>query len=371
MQQRLQIARSLAQDPSVLLMDEPFGALDAMTRQSLQDEVLRIAAERQATVLFVTHDLEEALYLGDRVIALYSNPGRIARMVDIPAAAAARPARHARASRVPATAARAVHGDGGDPRVRRWRGIVVPVALLVAGGDRLPRQRRGQRQPRAAVASRGRAAECARRRIAAARHGARRWRRCWPGWRSAAPRGLAAGIALGFSETLRRAAFLTIELLRPIPSVALLPLSLLIFGFGYRMEIAVIAFATFWPSLILTQNAVAQIEPRLIEVARLMGLSRLQTAWKIVLPAAAPRLMTALRLAAGLALVVAVTAEIVSNPQGLGHDLMIAQETLRPERMFAVLFWVGLIGWGKNAALLRLERWLFAHRGEVDTSVAA
>ena len=50
---------------------------------------------------------------------------------------------------------------------------------------------------------------------------------------------------------------------------------------------------------------------------------------------------------------------------------MIAQETLRPERMFAVLFWVGLIGWGKNAALLWLERRLFAHRGEVDTSVAA
>ena len=183
--------------------------------------------------------------------------------------------------------------------------------------------------------------------------------------------GLAVGIALGFSETLRRASFLTIELLRPIPSVALLPLSLLIFGFGYGMEIAVVAFATFWPALILTQNAVAQIEPRLMEVARLMGLTRLETAWKIVLPAAAPRLMTALRLAAGLALVVAVTAEIVSNPQGLGHDLMIAQETLRPERMFGVLFWVGLIGWGKNAALLRLERWMFNHRGEVDTSVAA
>jgi NitT/TauT family transport system ATP-binding protein len=84
MQQRLQIARCLAQDPSVLLMDEPFGALDAMTRQSLQDEVLRIAGERKATVLFVTHDLEEALYLGDRIIALYSNPGRVARVVDIP-----------------------------------------------------------------------------------------------------------------------------------------------------------------------------------------------------------------------------------------------------------------------------------------------
>ena len=84
MQQRLQIARCLAQDPSVLLLDEPFGALDAMTRQSLQDEVLRIVAERHATVLFVTHDLEEALYLGDRVIALNANPGRIARTLDVP-----------------------------------------------------------------------------------------------------------------------------------------------------------------------------------------------------------------------------------------------------------------------------------------------
>ena len=77
MQQRLQIARCLAQEPSVLLMDEPFGALDAMTRQVLQDEVLRLAADRKITVVFVTHDLEEAIYLGDSVVAMSPNPGRI------------------------------------------------------------------------------------------------------------------------------------------------------------------------------------------------------------------------------------------------------------------------------------------------------
>jgi NitT/TauT family transport system ATP-binding protein len=77
MQQRLQIARCLAQEPKVLLMDEPFGALDAMTRQGLQDEVLSLVRASEATVIFVTHDLEEAIYLGDRVIGLSPHPGRI------------------------------------------------------------------------------------------------------------------------------------------------------------------------------------------------------------------------------------------------------------------------------------------------------
>ena len=77
MQQRLQIARCLAQEPVVLLMDEPFGALDAMTRQGLQDEVLSLVAASGTTVVFVTHDLEEAIYLGDRVIGLLPHPGRI------------------------------------------------------------------------------------------------------------------------------------------------------------------------------------------------------------------------------------------------------------------------------------------------------
>jgi NitT/TauT family transport system ATP-binding protein len=88
MQQRAQIARCLAQTPELLMMDEPFGALDALTRQNLQDEVARLVREEGLTVLFVTHDLEEAIYLGDRVIALQANPGpgrpSLARMMDVP-----------------------------------------------------------------------------------------------------------------------------------------------------------------------------------------------------------------------------------------------------------------------------------------------
>ena len=88
MQQRVQIARCLAQRPALMMMDEPFGALDALTRQHLQDELARLVRDDGLTVLFVTHDLEEAIYLGDRVIALQADPGpgrpSLARMIDVP-----------------------------------------------------------------------------------------------------------------------------------------------------------------------------------------------------------------------------------------------------------------------------------------------
>jgi NitT/TauT family transport system ATP-binding protein len=87
MQQRAQIARCLAQKPELMMMDEPFGALDALTRQGLQDELARLVRDDGLTVLFVTHDLEEAIYLGDRVIALQANPGpgrpSLARMIEV------------------------------------------------------------------------------------------------------------------------------------------------------------------------------------------------------------------------------------------------------------------------------------------------
>ncbi|ABS70260.1 ABC transporter related (plasmid) [Xanthobacter versatilis] len=85
MKQRASIARALVNEPEILLMDEPFGALDAQTRQQMQEELMRICANEQRTVMFVTHSVDEAVFLGDKVVVLTPSPGRIAEIVEIDA----------------------------------------------------------------------------------------------------------------------------------------------------------------------------------------------------------------------------------------------------------------------------------------------
>lgn len=83
MQQRVQLARAMAVRPHVLLMDEPFGALDSMTKAALQDQLLEIRAQSGCTVIFITHDIEEAVYLGDQALVIDGHPGTIAHTVKV------------------------------------------------------------------------------------------------------------------------------------------------------------------------------------------------------------------------------------------------------------------------------------------------
>ena len=175
--------------------------------------------------------------------------------------------------------------------------------------------------------------------------------------------GIASGIALGLSRRAARMAFFSIEVFRPVPSVALIPLAMLVFGFGLRMEFSIVAFAAFWPLLILTQAAVRQVEPRLFEVSQVLGLSPAQRAFKIILPAIIPRLFVALRLGVAVALVVAVTVEVAANPNGMGYAMMIAQQSMDPGLMLAWLFWIGVVGYAVNFAALKIERWVGRRMG--------
>jgi len=176
--------------------------------------------------------------------------------------------------------------------------------------------------------------------------------------------GLIFGILLGSVVLADRLMEFSVEALRPIPSVALIPVAMLIFGFGFRMEIAIVSFASFWPVLILTRNAVANVDVALYDVARVLRLTPLARTVKIVLPAALPRIFVAFRLAAGIALTVAVTVEVSTNPLGLGYGMMLAEQSLHPELMLAYLLWIGIIGWGLNFAITNAQRRLFGRSAQ-------
>jgi ABC-type nitrate/sulfonate/bicarbonate transport system permease component len=168
--------------------------------------------------------------------------------------------------------------------------------------------------------------------------------------------GIPLGLLLGRSSIAKLTVSPTLEVVRPVPPVALIPLSLLVFGFGVWMEAAVVAFASVWSISIATTAAVRAIEGRLLEVARTLELSPLECLLKIVIPAAFARIAVGIRVAVGIALVVAVTVEIVVNPRGLGYGIIISQQSLRPDVMYAQLLWIGVVGWSINAALTAFDR---------------
>lgn len=168
--------------------------------------------------------------------------------------------------------------------------------------------------------------------------------------------GVAVGALVGLVSTLDRLLVLPIELLRPIPVVALIPVVMLIFGLGFRMEVTLVAIATVWSMLLLTRSAIHSIEPRLLEVARVLCLSPVAATFKIMLPAILPRLFVACRLSLGIALIVAVTVEIAANPIGIGFAMIRAVQSLHPETMFAFLIWLAFVGWGLSRTLEIIEK---------------
>jgi ABC-type nitrate/sulfonate/bicarbonate transport system permease component len=172
------------------------------------------------------------------------------------------------------------------------------------------------------------------------------------GWAAALALGVVLGLLLGASRTLRRYCLASIEVLRPMPGIAFAPVALLLFGFSLQMELMVIILPALWPVLINTMGAVMGVHARLFEVGRTFRLSRGGILRKIMLPAALPGVLVGARLSMTLALVLAVVAEMVGNPAGLGYAVVREQQALQPEKMFANVLVIGVIGIILNAALV-------------------
>lgn len=168
--------------------------------------------------------------------------------------------------------------------------------------------------------------------------------------------GVALGLLSGSLPLARDMLRLAVEALRPLPAAALMPVALLLFGFSYTMEASVVAFAVTWPMLLITAAAVQGIDPRQLDVARVLHLTRSQTIRHVVAPAVLSRVLDGLRLTAALSLVVAVTVEISVNPQGLGYLMVEAQQSFRPDLVLAALLWIGVVGVACNWALSRGSR---------------
>jgi len=174
------------------------------------------------------------------------------------------------------------------------------------------------------------------------------------GWTLAMIIGVSLGLLLGFSPFARRYGLASIEVLRPMPGIAFAPLGLLLFGFSLQTELVVMVLPTVWPVMINTMGGVANVQPRLTDVGRTFRLNSYEIVRYLLLPAAMPSIVVGARISLGLALVMAIVAEIVGNPEGLGYGIVREQQALHPEYMFAYIAVVGVLGVVLNAGVLAL-----------------
>jgi ABC-type nitrate/sulfonate/bicarbonate transport system permease component len=182
------------------------------------------------------------------------------------------------------------------------------------------------------------------------------------GWVFACVCGMVLGLLIGISRNARAYLEPSLEFLRPLPASAIIPVAILFFGLSDSMSTAVIAFGSVWPVLLASIHGFAQIEPRLLEVAASLRLTRAQTLWKIVIPAAMPDVLAGARVSLSIALILAIVTEMQASLPGLGQDILLAQRSFKSAQLYAGVVMLGLLGFAANASLVWAERRLLRWR---------
>jgi ABC-type nitrate/sulfonate/bicarbonate transport system permease component len=183
--------------------------------------------------------------------------------------------------------------------------------------------------------------------------------------------GAVLGVVVGLSPFMKRATHSTVEFLRPIPSVALIPLAVLLFGVRIESSLLLIVYASFWQIFIQVLYGVADVDQVAMATGRSYGFTTWQRVKSIVLPTTLPYLMTGLRLAAAVALILAITAQLIIGTPGLGLEISRAQNGGQYATMYALVVATGLLGVVINLGARFLERRMLAWHESVRGEVAA
>lgn len=172
------------------------------------------------------------------------------------------------------------------------------------------------------------------------------------------------GLVMGLWPTLYHLIDPWIELVRPIPPIAWIPLAILWFGLGEESKVFIIAYGAFFPIMLNTVLGLRSVEPVHVRAARTLGAGTAQIFWNVVLRAALPRIILGLRLGVGMAFVVLVAAELIAANAGLGFLIQDARYNLQTDLVLVGMAAIGVIGYGLNRLLLSLERMAIRWRPE-------
>ena len=163
-------------------------------------------------------------------------------------------------------------------------------------------------------------------------------------------------IVMSNNEYVYRALRTIVEFLRPIPSVALIPVAILIFGVDLQSKIFLVTFASLWPLLVQTLSGLRDVDPAALTTASVYRIPRADRILRVVVPSALPYVATGLRIASTTALIVALVAELIIGAPGLGQEITLAQAANAVTLMYALIISTGLLGLGLNTLFLSLER---------------
>ena len=164
------------------------------------------------------------------------------------------------------------------------------------------------------------------------------------------------GVLMGLSRRIYRALEVIVEMLRPVPPPVMIPFALLIFGLEDPMKIFVIFFSCAWPILLNTIDGVRNLDWVLLGTARTFRLSRARTIYRVILPAAAPQIMTGLRVSLPIMLILVVISEMIGSTDGIGYFILDAQRRFRVTQMYAGMFALALLGYVLNQLFNLLHR---------------